>query len=505
MNSLDAESRGIRLGDLVDVVTPRGRVSFRAAVTDNIARGVIDADMGGGGPVGPASWQECNVNDLTNLEHYDPISGFPVYKALLCEVVKVEASKSASRQDSPEELSVQIHVPDKVEPVPVKSRIYLDHNATAPVDPKVAEVVRRHMDEVHGNASSIHEPGNEARFVVEAARRHLAQLLNCTARRIVFTGGGSESDNLAIKGAALAHRNRGTHIITSTIEHPAVLASCRWLEGFGFDVTYLPVDEQGQVDPADLAAAITPETILISLMTANNETGAIQPIAELAEVARSHEVLFHTDAVQAVGKIPIDVQELGVDLLTLSGHKLHGPKGVGALYLRQGVVLDPLIHGGKQENGMRAGTENVPGIAGLGKAAELAERNLPKMADVRKLRDRLEGGIRDLVPDAKLNGPPENRLPNTLSITLPGMRGESVVLALDQKGVALSSGSACRAGSPDPSHALLAMGMSEEDAHCALRFSLGLGNTEEDIERTIMLIRGMIRDVSASIRFVPCR
>ena len=366
MNTLDAESRAIRSGDLVDVVTLRGRVSFRAAVTDNIARGVIDADMGGGGPVGPASWQECNVNDLTNLEHYDPISGFPVYKALLCEVVKVEAGKRASRQDSPEELSVQIHVPDKVEPVPVRSRIYLDHNATAPVDPEVAEVVRRHMDEAHGNASSIHEPGNEARFVVEAARRRLAQLLNCTARRIVFTSGGSESDNLAIKGAALAHRNRGTHIITSTIEHPAVLTTCRWLEGFGFDVTYLPVDGQGRVDPADLAAAITPETILISLMTANNETGAIQPIAELAEAARSQGVLFHTDAVQAVGKIPIDVQELGVDLLTLSGHKLHGPKGVGALYLRQGVVPGPAYTRRKAGKWDARGYGECPGDRGFG-------------------------------------------------------------------------------------------------------------------------------------------
>ncbi len=240
-------------------------------------------------------------------------------------------------------------------------------------------------------------------------------------------------------------------------------------------------------------------------MAANNETGAIQPISELAEVAHSGGALFHTDAVQAVGKIAADVQQWDVDLLTLSSHKFHGPKGVGAFYVRQGIELDPLVHGGKQEHGFRAGTENVPGIAGLGMAAQLAIQRLPEMNRIRILRDRLETGIRRIVPDAKRNGPREERLPNTLNITLPGMRGESVVLALDQKGVALSSGSACRAGSPEPSHALLAMGLSTEEAHCALRFSLGLGNTEEEIDRTLGLIEQMINDTAASVRFVPCR
>ena len=240
-------------------------------------------------------------------------------------------------------------------------------------------------------------------------------------------------------------------------------------------------------------------------MAANNETGAIQPILELAEVAHSGGALFHTDAVQAVGKIATDVQQWKVDLLTLSGHKFHGPKGVGAFYVRQGIELDPLVHGGKQEHGLRAGTENVPGIAGLGMAAQLAIQRLPEMNRIRILRDRLETGIRRIVPDAKRNGPQEERLPNTLNITLPGMRGESVVLALDQKGVALSSGSACRAGSPEPSHALLAMGLSPEEAHCALRFSLGLGNTEEEIDRTLRLMEQMINDTAASVRFVPCR
>jgi cysteine sulfinate desulfinase/cysteine desulfurase-like protein len=277
------------------------------------------------------------------------------------------------------------------------------------------------------------------------------------------------------------------------------------LEHFGFTVTYLPVDGYGRVDPSDLERAITSETVLVSVMTANNETGAIQPIRELASIARSRGVLFHTDAVQAVGKIAIDVNELEVDLLTLSGHKLHGPRGVGALYVRQGVSLDALVHGGKQEHGLRAGTENVAGIAGLGKAADLAVRRLPAMAEIRNLRDRLERGIRDVLPGARLNGPRENRLPNTLNMTLPGLRGESMVLALDQQGVALSSGSACRAGSPEPSHALLAMGMCEEDAHCSLRFSLGPANTEEEIDRTVALLQWLIQDESAAVRFVPCR
>ncbi|MFC1836439.1 cysteine desulfurase family protein, partial [Thermodesulfobacteriota bacterium] len=330
-------------------------------------------------------------------------------------------------------------------------------------------------------------------------------LLNCTARRIVFTGGGSEADNLAVKGIAFAYGDRGKHIVTSSIEHPAILAACRWLEGRGFDVSYLKVDGDGRVDPQDLKSSIRSDTILVSIMMANNETGALQPIKELAEIARYRGAFFHTDAVQAIGKIQVDVQELGVDLLTLSSHKFHGPKGVGVLFVRQGITVDPLVHGGKQENSIRAGTENVPGIAGLGKAAELAVKRLLEMVRVRELRDRLEQGIRDLIPAAKLNGPRDKRLPNTLNITLPGMRGESVVLALDQKGVALSSGSACRAGSPEPSHALLAMGLSEEDAHCALRFSLGLDNTEEEIETTLKLIHRMAQEGSEGIRFVPCR
>ncbi len=503
INPVDAQERDISHGDLVDVRTPRGHAVFRAQVTDKIMCGSIDADMGGGGPLGPEAWQRCNVNRLTDLGNHDPISGFPVYKALLGEVSKVETGVGRAMSDSVREMPDTGFVGGP--PETAGRRIYLDHNATAPIDPEVlAEVVRR-LEDVHGNASSIHAPGNEARAVVESARRCVSQLLNCTARRIVFTGGGSEADNLAIKGVAFALRNSGKHIVTSSIEHPAVLSSCRWLEHFGWSVTYLPVDRDGKVDPHDLERAVTSETVLVSVMTANNETGVIQPVQELAQIARARGVLFHTDAVQAVGKIPIDVNELGVDLLTLSGHKLHGPRGVGALYVRQGVSLDALIHGGKQEHGLRAGTENTAGISGLGKASELAVRRLPTIAEIRNLRDRLEEGIRDVLPGVRLNGHREDRLPNTLNITLPGLRGESMVLELDRQGVALSSGSACRAGSPEPSHALLAMGLSEEEAHCALRFSLGPANTVEEIDRMVGILKRLVHDESATVRFVPCR
>lgn len=386
----------------------------------------------------------------------------------------------------------------------MKRRIYLDHNATTPMDPEVVKTVAECTERCFGNPSSIHAPGNEARFIVESARRQVAQLLNCTARRVVFTSGGSESDNLAIKGIAFARRGIGNHIITTAIEHSAVLGACKWLEEQGYRVTRLPVSREGLIDPGDLEAALTADTTLVSVMAANNETGALQPIADLARLARRHGALFHTDAVQAVGKIPIDVQQLDVDLLTLSGHKIHGPKGVGALYIRTGVTLDPLVHGGKQEHGLRAGTENVPGIAGLGKAAELAIQRLPEMDRIQSMRDRLEEGIKGIVPDARRNGPQE-RLPNTVNLTLPGMRGESVVLALDHLGVALSSGSACRAGAPEPSHALLAMGLSSEEAHCALRFSLGRGNTKKEIDRTINLLGEIITDTAVGVRFVPCR
>ena len=433
MNRLDAEARNIGQGDLVRVVTPRGGVAFRALVSDDIIQGAIDADMGGGGPIGPQEWHDCNVNELTDLQRYDPISGFPVYKALLCDIVKIDGNAAAVVDYIPD-VQPSIMAEDASETDAQKKLIYLDHNATTPVDPEVAQTVIHCIEKCFGNASSIHVPGNEARLIIESARRQVAQLINCTARRIIFTSGGSESDNFAIKGIAFARRDRGNHIITTTIEHPAVLNTCNWLEQQGFVVTKLAVNREGLVSVSDLKAAMVPGTILVSIMAANNETGAIQPISELAEVAHSGGALFHTDAVQAVGKIATDVQQWNVDLLTLSGHKFHGPKGVGAFYIRQGIELDPLVHGGKQEHGLRAGTENVPGIAGLGMAAQLAIQRLPEMNRIRILRDRLETGIRRIVPDAKRNGPQEERLPNTLNITLPGMRGESVVLASGPKG-----------------------------------------------------------------------
>jgi cysteine desulfurase NifS len=388
----------------------------------------------------------------------------------------------------------------------VEDRIYLDHNATTHPDPEVRALMDEYMDSRYGNPSAIHREGRDAKAAIEEARRKVARLLGCTARRIVFTGGGSEANNQVIKSLALANWSGRKHLITSSIEHPSILKICAWLEKYRFTVTCLQVDSFGRVRPEDLEKAMTGDTFLVSIMTANNETGSLQPIADLVRMAHQRGILFHTDAVQAVGKIPLDVEALGVDFLTLSGHKFHGPKGVGALYMRKGIELEPLVHGGEQEGGLRAGTENTVGIAGVGKAAELAEERLIDMNQrVRILRDRLWEGIRRLLPASKLNGHPEYRLPNTLNVSLPGIRGEAMVLAMDQKGVDLSSGSACRAGSPKPSHALLNMGLTEEEAHCALRLSLGIGNTEAQIDKTLERMEEVIRESMMTVRFVPCR
>jgi cysteine desulfurase NifS len=506
INTEDAHERGVEDGERVVVRSPRGSVRMRALVTDDMVRGAVDANMGGGGPVGPEAWRECNVNDLTDLGRCDPISGFPVYKTLLCEVDRVGAEGGRVTTDSGEYDTGAVPADGPKDEAPAARRIYLDHNATTPIAPQVREMMHAFIDDCHGNPSSIHADGKTARFEVEAARRRVAQLLNCTAARITFTGGGSEANNLAIKGVAFSQSHGGCgHLITSNVEHPAVLSVCRWLEGCGFSVTYLHVDGEGRVRPEELADSITGDTILVSIMAANNETGTLQPVETLARIAHERGVLFHTDAVQAVGKIPVDVKAWGVDLLTLSGHKFHGPKGVGALYVRRGVELESLVHGGSQENRRRAGTENVLGIVGLGKSAELAVKRLPDVARVARMRDRLQAALAELVPEMTVNGHRVHRLPNTLSVTLPGMRGESVVLALDRKGVSLSSGSACRSGSPEPSHALLALGIGEEAAHCALRFSLGHDNTDADIDRTIALLDEVIRDSRATVRFVPCR
>jgi len=500
INTIDAWKRGIQQSDFVHIKTKRGRVGMYAIVTDDIVPGAIEASGAGGGALGSQAWRDACVNDLTDLRRYDPISGFPVYKALLCDVVRV------SEGDKGSIVGLGEYVPDDMvgEQQTEQRRIYLDHNATSPLNEEVKNTMIEFM-ECYGNPSSIYAAGKEARLAVESARRSVALLLNCTARRIIFTGGGSEANNLAIKGVAFARGDSGSHIVTTAIEHPSVLKTCKWLEKHGVEVTYLSADQYGRISPADLEAAISDKTCLVSVMTANNETGSIQPIAELASIAKKRGVVFHTDAVQAAGKIPLDIEELGVDLLTLSAHKFHGPKGIGALYIRKGVVLDPLVIGGKQEQGLRAGTENVMGIVGLGKAAELAIDSLSRRDHIREMRDRLETGIGKLIPNVKLNGHGEQRLPNTLNLTFPGVRGESLVLAMDQKGIAISSGSACRAGLPEPSHVLMAIGLSEEQAHCSLRFSLGLENIENEIDQTVSVIGEIVREQKAMVRFVSCR
>ncbi|MCK4268152.1 MAG: cysteine desulfurase, partial [Actinomycetia bacterium] len=343
--------------------------------------------------------------------------------------------------------------------------------------PEALDVMLPYLRQEFGNPSSIHTLGVEAKEALSNARRSIAQVINATAKRIIFTSGGSEADNLAIKGVAKTFGTQRGHIITSTIEHPAILKTCRALEQDGYTVTYLPVDKSGTVDPNDLKKAIGPETILVSIMMANNETGVIQPISELAAIAKEHGVLFHSDGVQALGKIPVDVDALGVDLLSLSSHKIHGPKGAGALFVRSGVSLSALIDGGDQENSLRAGTENIAAIVGFAKAAEIAAGQLPAMLNVAKLRDKLQAGIAAVAENSFCNGQQIERLPNTVNMTLPGFRGESLVLKLDRENIALSSGSACKSGSPDPSPALLAMGLTDEEAHCSIRFSLDLKNT----------------------------
>jgi cysteine desulfurase NifS len=507
LNTKDAEARGIAAGDLVEVRTRRGAIRFRARVSDDILKGAVECNMGGGTPVGPKAWRESNVNELTDITNYDEISGFPVYKALLCEVEKVEAGTKAARARARKQTvacgtGIQI---DRVGRRTVKRQIYLDNNATSPLADEVRDAMHPFLTDQDGNPSSIHTKGREAKDAVDTARRRVARLIGSRPRRIIFTSGGSEADNLAIKGAAFARRERGNHIITTGIEHPAVLGACAFLEKSGFRVTYLPVDRHGWLAPAQLRQAITDDTILVSIMMANNEVGTILPVRELCAIARERGALCHTDAVQAVGKIPVDVGELGVDLLSISGHKCHAPKGVGALYVREGVELEPLIHGGKQEVGLRAGTENVAGIVGLGKAAELAVQGLRRAEDVQALRDRLEAGVRELVPDAVLNGHPDKRLPNTLNMTLPELRGESVVVALDQHGIALSSGSACKSGSPEPTHVLIAMGKTEEDAHCSVRFSLSRHNTPGDIDATVTALGRVIEEMETTVRFLPCK
>lgn len=501
INIDDAEARGIKNGDRVIIKNPRGSVVMRAIVTENIVKGAIDANHACGGPVGPKAWQECNINELTDLGNVDPISGFPVYKSLLCDVVKVDIDGAPLIIDSGEMKDEGISI---IQGVGHTEAIYLDHNATTPIAPAVKQYMQELMD-VYGNASSIHREGKKSRKIIEEARRRAAQQINCTAKRVVFTGCGSESNNLAIKGVAFANGGKKNHIITSSIEHPSVLETCKWLEKHDFNVTYLAVNETGRVNPEDLKKAITNHTCLVTILFANNETGSIQPIKELAAIAKERNIPFHTDAVQALGKIPVDVEMLGVDLLTISAHKVHGPKGVGALYVRKGIHLESLVHGGDQEGGIRAGTENVLEIAGFGKAMEHVPTYLGQMSRIEKLRDRLETGIQNIIEDYRFNGHRSYRLPNTLNATLPGLRGESIVLEMDRRGVCFSSGSACHSGSSEPSHTLLAMGLTEEQAHCAVRFSLGYENSEEEIARVIQLLEEIIEHSKNIVRFVSCK
>jgi len=362
-------------------------------------------------------------------------------------------------------------------------RVYMDHSATTPVRHEVIEAMRPYFDVEYGNASSVHSFGQRARQATEEAREKIASILGAGPKEILFTSGGSESDNLAVKGAAYAREKKGRHIITSSIEHLAVLNCCQYLEKRGFEVTYLPVDEYGLVSPDDLHAALRPDTILVSVMMANNEIGTIEPISELAQVAAEAEVPFHTDAVQAAGKIPVNVEELGVDLLSLSAHKFYGPKGVGALYIRRGTRIAPTQHGGHHERNLRAGTENVPGIVGMAHALELACGEMTEvMPRLGRLRDRLEKGVMDRLDGVRRHGHPERRLPHVSNMTFENAEGESILLSLDVMGIAASSGSACTSGSLEPSHVLSAIGVPPEISHGSMRFSLGRPNTEQDID-----------------------
>ncbi|MDX9739064.1 MAG: cysteine desulfurase NifS [Candidatus Dojkabacteria bacterium] len=361
--------------------------------------------------------------------------------------------------------------------------VYLDNSATTKIHPEVVESMMPYLTQLYGNASSIYRIGRESRKAVDSARDKVAKALNATSSEIFFTSGGTEADNWAIKGVAFANEKKGKHIITTNIEHHAVLHTCQYLEKLGFEVTYLPVKENGIVDVKDLEDAIRKDTILISVMFANNEIGTIQPIKEIGEIAKEKGIYFHTDAVQAIGNIPIDVNTLNIDLLSLSGHKFNGPKGVGALYIRRGVNISSLLHGGAQERTKRAGTENVAGIVGLGKAIEIATKDIEKKSKyLTELRDMTIEGLLSTIPNTILNGDPTKRLPGNVNVCFKYIEGESILLMLDMKGIYASSGSACTSGSLDPSHVLLAIGLPHEIAHGSLRLTFSTENTKKDIE-----------------------
>jgi cysteine desulfurase len=369
-------------------------------------------------------------------------------------------------------------------------RVYLDNNASTPVLPEVLEAMRPYFGERFGNASSIHHHGQETRAAVERARESVADLLGCRSAEVVFTGGGTEADNLAVFGLT----RPGDHVVTSTVEHHAVLNSCKHLAEKGIEVTSLPVDGRGLIDPDDLRRALRPNTKLVTIMFANNETGVIQPVEEIGKICAEAEVYFHTDAVQAAGKVPIRVSEIGCDLLSISGHKIHAPQGVGALYVRKGTTLEPMLYGGSHERSRRAGTENVPGIVGLGKAAEIAITGFQngETARMAALRDRLENSILQSVESAGVNGERAPRVPNTSNIYFDYIEGEALVIAFDLKGLAVSTGAACSSGAIEPSHVLTAMGLRPDRARASIRFSLGKQNTAEDVEFAIELVPAQV-------------
>ena len=376
-------------------------------------------------------------------------------------------------------------------------RVYLDNNATTPVLPEIYEAMRPYFSEHFGNASSIHHHGQETRAAVERARESVASLLGCRSSELVFTSGGTEADNLAIFGLV----DSGDHVITSTIEHHAVLNACKHLESDGCEVTYVPVDARGLVDPEEVRRALRPNTKLITIMLANNETGVLQPAEEIGKIAGEANVYFHTDAVQAAGKIPLDVNRLGCDLLTISGHKIHAPQGIGALYVKKGTVLEPILYGGRHERSRRAGTENVPGIVALGKAAQLAADGLTNgtVAQMVSMRDRIEEMVLPHIEATGVNGQGAPRVPNTSNIYFDYIEGESLVIALDLKGLAVSTGAACSSGAIEPSHVLTAMGLRPDRARASLRFSLGKQNSEEDVDFALALIPeivGRLRELS---------
>jgi cysteine desulfurase len=377
-------------------------------------------------------------------------------------------------------------------------RIYLDHAATTPTRPEVLNAMLPFFTDSFGNPSSIHSYGRDAKGVVEEARTRIAELIGARSEEIIFTSGGTEADNYALKGVAYAIEHKGNHIITTSIEHHAVLNVCKFLGRRGFRITYLPVDKYGLVDPDDVRKAITDKTILISVIHASNEVGTIEPVEEIGKIAREAQVYFHTDAVQTLGHIPVNVDRLKADLLSISGHKLYGPKGVGALYVRKGTKLVSFMHGGQQEKGRRAGTENVPAIVGLGRAVELAGQEIDKEAErLAGLRDKLINGLSEKIDNIHLNGHPTRRLPNNINVSIDFVEGESLLLSLDLEGVCASTGSACSSASLEPSHVLLALGVPPEQAHCSLRFTLGRENTGTDGERVLEVLPTIIARLRA--------